>query len=385
MTPRNPYRIERLAWRDQVLAEARLPKRTLTVTLGLGSGLSRRPGDPPGRLWAVGDRGANLKVADAIEHYGLMALEPLREVEGAKILPLPAIGPMLCEIQIEADAVRLVRTLPITSGGRAISGLPPPGGDDAAMEPAFDITGAALADDPDGADSEGVCALADGTFWVAEEYAPSLIRVRADGAVIARWTPKGRLLPGATAPVLDVLPARAKRRRLNRGFEAIAATPDGSVLYVAFQSALDGEDRHGTLIWALDGTSGDLLGEFAYPFDAAEEFKRDRAAGKVRARDLKVSEMTWLDSERLLVLERISRSTKLYVVNLTGETLAKTLLLDTDDMPQIVGDLEGMALISDRELILVNDNDFGTGGAETLVFRVTFERPIKSTGQDRLR
>ena len=56
--------------------------------------------------------------------------------------------------------------------------------------------------------------------------------------------------------------------------------------------------------------------------------------------------------------------------------LTKVLLLSTDDTPEITADLEGVALMSDRELILVNDNDFGIEGVETRFYRVTFERPI---------
>ncbi len=56
------FMVERLDWRDRSLSEIVLPDGVLRATLGLGSGLTRRPGDPPGRLWALGDRGPNLTV-----------------------------------------------------------------------------------------------------------------------------------------------------------------------------------------------------------------------------------------------------------------------------------------------------------------------------------
>nr|QQZ48844.1 esterase-like activity of phytase family protein [Phenylobacterium glaciei] len=59
------------------------------------------------------------------------------------------------------------------------------------MEPVFDLAGLPLGADPNGADSEAVVALSDGSFWVAEEYGPSLMKVGADGMVERRWTPKG--------------------------------------------------------------------------------------------------------------------------------------------------------------------------------------------------
>ncbi|MDP3631643.1 hypothetical protein [Phenylobacterium sp.] len=49
------FTVERLAWQDQPLGEITLPAGVLRATLGLGSGLTRRPGDPPGRFWALGD------------------------------------------------------------------------------------------------------------------------------------------------------------------------------------------------------------------------------------------------------------------------------------------------------------------------------------------
>jgi hypothetical protein len=279
-------------------------------------------------------------------------------------------------LKIAGDAVELVRTLPLLAAGRPVSGLPPPGGADAAMEPTYGVDGEPLAPDPDGADTEGVAALADGSFRVADEYGPSLLRVGAGGEVLERWTPKGRLLPGSAVPVRDVLPAKAARRRLNRGFEGLAATPDGETLFVALQSALEGEDPDSALIWALDARTGERKAEFIYPFERPKRFRRDAAAGKVSRRDLKICDLAWAGPGRLLVLERISLSTKIYSVELRGEILDKRLVLDTDDAPQIGADLEGMTLTSEREMILVNDNDFGTEGVETAFFRVTFERPI---------
>ena len=376
MTADNIPRVERLAWRDHLVREIALPKRRLTVTLGLGSGLTRRPNDPPGRLWAIGDRGPNLKIPLAVDRYGLTELEPLRDRRGAKVLPAPDIGPTLCEIEVGEHAVELIRQLPLTCRGRPISGLPPGGTEEALVEPAFDIHGAQLANDPDGADTEGVLALTDGSFWVSDEYGPSLVKVGADGEVLHRWTPRGGRVAGAGVATKGVLPAIARTRRLNRGFEAVAGTPDGETLHVIFQSALDGEDRHQTRLWELDGQSGKRRREFLYPFDRPESFRRDAELGEVHARDLKICDLCWLAPDRLLVLERISRSCKVHHVHLTGQRLHKTLVFDSDEHRDVAGDLEGMAVLNGRDLILVNDNDFGTEGAHTAFFRIRFKDPL---------
>lgn len=368
------FTVERLDWRDRSLGEIALPDGVLRATLGLGSGLTRRPGDPPGRLWALGDRGPNLKVKQARKHYGVKGLGHLGDVRGAKILPMPQIGPSLSELQITGDRVEWLRTLPLrAASGAPITGLPLPGGDAAAMEPLFDLAGLPLGADPNGADSEAVVALADGSFWVAEEYGPSLLKVGAHGVVEQRWTPKGLAPPGAQ----DILPAMAGRRRLNRGFEGLAVSADETQLYAGFQSAFEDDDAYATRIWTLDAATGALLAEHSYPFDAPDSFLRDVAAGPVEPGDLKIGELLCVGVDRLLVLERISHTSKIYAVDLTqGGPLAKTLIFTSDDAPEIAPDLEGMIALSDRDLLLVNDNDFGIEGVETRFFRVRFDAAV---------
>jgi hypothetical protein len=176
--------VTRLAWADRLLDTVETPKGRLRITLGLGSGLARRAGDPPGVVWAIGDRGPNIKIGAAVEDHGLARLAGLAGLEGAKIMPRPAIGPTLAQLRVEADNVVCLQVLPLRDPtGAAFDGLPGPGGDTAAMEPAFDLSGAPLAPSLSGGDTEGVAALADGTFRVADEYGPSILVVAADGVV----------------------------------------------------------------------------------------------------------------------------------------------------------------------------------------------------------
>lgn len=370
------FTVERLVWQDPLLGEVALPGGVLRATLGLGSGLTRRAGDPPGRLWALGDRGPNLKIKQARGDYGVAGLEHLSGVEGAKILPMPQIGPSLSELQITGDRIDCLRTLPLrAASGAPVTGLPLPGGAEASMEPLFDLEGRPLGADVNGADSEAVVALADGSFWVAEEYGPSLMKISPQGVVQTRWTPRGLVWPGAQ----DLLPAIAGRRRLNRGFEGLAVSADETRLYAGFQSAFEGDDAGAVRIWTLDAASGALLAEHSYPFDPPETFLRDVAAGPVEPADLKIGELLCVGEGRLLVLERISHTSKIYEVDLAGggDVLRKTLILTSDDAPEIAPDLEGMILLSDREILLVNDNDFGIEGVETRFFRVTLQRPLQ--------
>lgn len=227
-----------------------------------------------------------------------------------------------------------------------------------------------------------------------------------------RWVPQGaeETVTNAPYPCAAVLPALAARRHINRGFEAIALSDDGSRLHLAFQSPLAHPDadahaaaRH-IRLWTLDTKSGEALAQYLYELDEPDSFGRDRAEGPLQRSDLKVSEMTCIGADRLLLLERASAATKLYRVELdpacalppehfdpaTRPTveelsaagrldlplLAKQLLFSTDDHPQVSRDLEGMALLDERTLLLVNDNDFGIEDAETCFWRVEFEEPI---------
>lgn len=403
------YTVTELAYEDHVLETVELPGGTLRVTFGLGSGLSRSACDPPDRLWAIGDRGPNLKIGQAVEDYGLDHLRPLLAVKGAKIMPSPSLGPAIAELRIEGDRVALSRIIRLTRpDGALLSGLPLPGGGEAEMEPALDLSGERLPADG-GADTEGLAALADGGFWVADEYGPSLLRVDPAGLVLWRWTPEGAAGP-SDPPFRPILPALAARRRLNRGFEGIAVSADEAWLYVAFQSPLShpddatGEAADQVRIWKIEAASGVVAAQYAYLLDPPETFRRDAEAGPVAARDRKICELAWIGEDRLLVLERMSRSGKIYRVDLSGcelpqahldlawrptleETspdgspvVAKRLLLSTDDARTIGPDLEGMAVIGDRELVLVTDNDFGIEGVETRFFRVRFDAPFAEEG-----
>ncbi|HEU0133574.1 MAG TPA: esterase-like activity of phytase family protein [Allosphingosinicella sp.] len=404
------YTITRLEWADEALGEIDLPGGTMRFRSGFGSGLSRRLSDAPGIVWAVGDRGPNIKVKDAVELYGLDRLKPLGKEDGAKIMPRLDLGPAVAELRVAGDRIERLRSFRISDPrGRPVSGLPVPGGPHTRHEPAFDLQGNKLPPDPSGLDTEGIAALPDGGFWVSDEFGPSLVRIDGEGRVVRRLVPEGTELSGAAYPVEAVLPAIAARRQLNRGFEAIALSPDGGWLFLAFQSPLAHPDeaahekaRH-VRLWRLDPRSGEVAGQYLYPLDPPETFERDRAKGPIGRSDLKVSELCWVGEDSLLVLERGSQTTKIYRITPSSDfalppeqlddstrptleqlsagemdlpVLAKHLLFSTDDAPDVGADLEGMAILSPFELLLVNDNDFGVEGAETGFWRVRFDEPL---------
>jgi hypothetical protein len=368
-------RVERLAWTDVELDPVKLPKASLKLTFGLGSGLTRRASDPPGVVYAVTDRGPNLFVSQAVEDYGLEEMDRLRGLAGAKIMPQPQAGPEIVELRVESGAVRLVRRMPlVTRSGARLSGVALPGGQ---MEPIFDLAGAPIAADRLGADSEAIAVLPDGSFRVAEEYGPSILVADADGVVSERWVAAGREaeLSHPDLPTRGVLPERCMRRTPNRGFEALCASPDGRWLYLGFQSAMMGEPESCVPVWKLDARTGALAAEWSYPFDPPASFRRDAVRRAVGPGDLKICELAWAGEDTLLALERIAHSTKIYRVEL-GRLPEKHLLFSSDNHPEVGSDMEGMALLSPREILLVSDNDFGVEGAGTEFWRIGLGAPV---------
>jgi hypothetical protein len=414
--PAPAARVTRLDFAEELLAELDLPGGQLRVKRGLGSGLARRAGGGPDSLWSIGDRGPNLKIPLAVDRYGLSALEPFRDVDGAKLLPCPEIGPAISELRVTGDRVELLRSIKIRGrSGRPISGLPPPFGLAEQDEPALGLDAALLPADPSGADTEGLAVAPNGDFWVGDEYGPSLLHVASDGTVLRRIVPAGseEWFAGADYPIEPGLPAIAARRRLNRGFEGLAISDDGAWLYLVFQSPLAHPDaaahRRGRdiRIWKLATATGRVVAQFVYPLDPPRSFARDKSAGDIDRSDIKVSELALLGPDRLLLLERGSLTTKLYAVRLDADVatpadqlaletrptieqmsvaddmsavpiLTKRLILSTDDHPEIDGDLEGIAILSPRTILLVNDSDFGIEGVETRFWRIELAEDLSA-------
>ena len=116
--------------------------------------------------------------------------------------------------------------------------------------------------------------------------------------------------------------------------------------------------------------------------------------------------MVAVGPDRLLVIERISKTTKFYVIDLSTGTaldaayddlatspsleqtsaadleakgvkpLVKVLALTTDDIDGLPKKIEGVAVLSPTEMIVFNDSDFGIEGDGNIINRVTFSEPV---------
>lgn len=182
---------------------------------GFGSSLAPVPGSGD-EVYGLTDRGPNVYLPD-----------------GTVIEPLPAFQPSIGKFKLANGEARLERSIPLTDA----AGTPYSGrlnSANAAGDRILDLNGMPLPTDPDGYDPEGLVALADGTFWVSDEYGPFITHFDASGRQIGRLSPFDGSLPRELA-----------NRPPNRGMEGLTMTSDGSTLVGIMQSALRQPDLGG--------------------------------------------------------------------------------------------------------------------------------------------
>jgi hypothetical protein len=351
--------------------------------------------DPEGVIYTVTDRGPNIKTKDAKKLMGV----DFGKKKG-KIFPTPNFAPTIYKLKVKDGGVTVLDKIQIkTADGTQISGISNPD-----TEAAWDINGKELAYDPAGLDAEGIVKLKDGTFWIGEEYGPSILHVAADGRVVERWVPKGvgASLEGAGYEIKEILPEILRKRPLNRGIESMAASPCEKYLYFAMQSPLANPDKdtykkgRNLRIFKIDNEAGKVVGEYVYVIDTPNTFAMDNKKKQRKQNDVKISELTAVAADKLVVLERISKTTKFYHVDLAAadnilgsnwddvatspsleqsdlsqmKVLHKKLLLNTDDLGGLMKKIEGLAWLGGDQWIMVNDNDFGIANDPTYVVPV---------------
>ncbi|MCH9666755.1 MAG: esterase-like activity of phytase family protein [Actinomycetia bacterium] len=187
---------------------------------GAGSAIAAVPGNP-GQIYGLTDRGPNVD----------------GRTENEKVLPVTDYSPQIVKYTLADGVAHEQQTIILKDpDGQPLNGLVVDVGDTGG-ETMVDIDGNPMPNSKRGLDSEGLVALEDGTFWVADEYGPFVIHFDASGKEIERLSPYDGSLPGELA-----------MRDPNRGMEGLTITPDGSTLVGVMQSALatpgiDGQPR----------------------------------------------------------------------------------------------------------------------------------------------
>jgi len=375
--------------------------RTLDLGIGIGSGAFRGPSDPPDVVWTVSDRGPNIACSDAARVTGVARETLCAEDRNGRVYPLPHYAPSIYRLRLD-PANRLFHVTDVIAlkrlDGTPIDGMLNPL-TVARTETPLDGRGRRLSQNPSAIDAEGIVRLADGTFWIGEENAPSILHVAADGRIQLRIVPAGTGgdFRDAGYPVVEGLPALLAKRQTNRGIEGMAVSPDERFLYFILQNPLANPDAaayqqaKNTRLFKFDRLSHRLAGQYVYRLDDPQSFRRDPSN---RQSDPRISELTALDADRLLVLERTEGTAKLYEVDLRGATdilgsrwddpgtrptleqsndlagtgitpLAKRLVFDSADHEGIPTKLEGVAVLPGGALFVINDDDFGITGERT--------------------
>jgi hypothetical protein len=391
-----------LAWKTLDLPNGKKAE----YTLGVGSGAFRHKDDPANTFWAVGDRGPNMTCAEGKPLLGnAPAAECAKRVNG-RIYPTPDYTPSIYRISLDraAGSFKLLETIPLrkAKSGANVSGLLNPQ-TIATKDSGVDLQGRDLPDNADNIDLEAIVRLTDGSFWVADEMGPSIAHVSRDGRIIKRFVPAdaAKDYAGAEAEIVATLPAILSKRQGNRGFESIAISPDETHLYFIMQNPLANPDAktfqsaRNSRLFKMERATGRLVGEYVYQLENPSSFGFDPTT---RQSDPRISELMAIGADKLIVLERTEKTTKLFEINLAGATnilgsqwdnvatspsleqlpdapgvtpLAKTLRFDTfRDAKDAPEKIEGLAILEDGSLMLINDNDFGIRGDDTKVLIV---------------
>jgi hypothetical protein len=215
-----------------------------------------------------------------------------------------------------------------------------------------------------GIDPESLARDEFGHFWVGEEYGPSIFQFSENGTLLKIYAPEGYPTLDKKALQHNVFPAFVTKRKVNRGFEAIAIR--NHLLYAMLQSPLpkDATKRSESTIpiFIIDLTTHSLKTTLWYPLDSIDL-------------DLKIGDITFQDEDHLLVVEQnsevgVQSFHKIYQVNIKK---ALSSSFNTDNGPldkRLVIDLvkagyhqfakiEGITYVPNIGIALLNDNDFG--------------------------
>ncbi|CAG7615520.1 esterase-like activity of phytase family protein [Paenibacillus allorhizosphaerae] len=365
------------------------------IKMGVGSSLIHLPGDPDNVFYSTADRGPNGEL----------------DVNGTTIRTFPLVNynPTIYKIELAEGKIKIIDQFPLkvnginpATGNANITGLPNSKGRD---EAPYDAKGEKeLAYDPYGLDVEGIAYNPnDDSFWISDEYGPSIVHVKRDGTLIERIVPKGWAAQVDTplVPAREMLPAVYNKLRQNRGAEAVGITPDGKYMFMAMQSPLrnpnkDTDQSRQLRIIKFDLAALAPVAEFAYIAEDAKQFKGLKQA------DIVISDLVAVNENVLLIDERDKNAgsdaqlKRIFSIDLSNATnilgkyddqmaARKTLeqmsidelkangimppskrtVLDLVAFEYPYEKVEGLSLVNGDTIVIVNDNDFGIGSNST--------------------
>ena len=374
-------------------------KTKFTAVWSVGSTAYHHANDASNVFYLIADSAVGISCDDASK---ILDEKICPAKSSGKVFPFSTAIPSIIKYSINDDGATVTVKEVITlkdSSGIPITGLLNPiikteG------RPGFDLDGKEIEYDANALDSEALVKLSDGTFWIADEFASSLVHVDVDGRILKRLIPVGyeSLYTDVSYPVEASLPTILTKRHINRGIESLAVNPNETYLYFIMQSPLDNPDIEAFKISAnvrlykmnIDDPLD--IEEYLYVLESPEAFIKDNLKKRPGQNDVKISEMLALGDNRLMVLEHISFTTKIYTVAINSSMILtatesatleqntaginpvrKQKVFDTDLIEGIPKKIEGMANMGNGKFLLINDNDFAVEGANTKATLVSID------------
>lgn len=323
--------------------------------------------------------------------------------DNEKIFSNPDFTPQIGKFKLQGDSLVLVDIIEIKNpAGQKITGLPNPIGAGGTGETPKDINGNLLDTDVYGLDPEGLVAMKDGSFWVSDEYGPHIVHLNAAGQEIERINPYN---------TAKKLPPVFTKRRANRGMEGLTITPDGKYLVGLMQSPLYNPDksvkRKATIcrIVFLELATGKIQ-EYLYALESPDVSNSEITAitnttflvlerdGNMPGKDANCSKKIYkidvsnatdvtndLESGKMIGEKTIEQCTPSEVMAAGIVIVSKELAFDIMSIPNYPHDKpEGVIIINDNLIAIVNDDDFGIGGTGTYEAKIS---PLLNNEVDR--
>jgi hypothetical protein len=205
--------------------------------------------------------------------------------------------------------------------------------------------------------------------------------------------PEGLTLDGVDYPIAPVLPSIYALRKINSGFEGMTISADEKTLYLVLQRPLSNPNRQTgdasrhTRVLVFDIASAKPVAEYVYRFEAIQDFAADPT---LRPDGMKLSAVALINATTPLIVERTDTVAKLYRVDISMATnilgspwddaattpslealedltpsrivaLPKTLVADLSKLPDVPDKVEGLVVLDQTTVAVVNDNDFDIG------------------------
>lgn len=394
--------------------KAEFPKGFLP-SYGSGLAFKGKLADGTLEFYGLTDRGPN---GDGPKVPASVVTAGAGGTSDGKFFPSPSFAPSIGVISVGKDGATLKSGMPIrfsatisASGLSIAAGKVGSSGEVPLTDAAKYEAGGKATFSDHGLDTEAVVLdTARNALWVSDEYGPFILKIDlASGIILKKYQ------PGSGAADL---PAVLAKRRANRGMEGLTLEVASGKLHGFVQSPLDDGKASFTVPGASAATSESIKDYakfnrwvefdpatektrlYAYPIDGARY-----AGGKTG--NAKLGDLVSLGGGKFIVIEQgagpdgnvfnrlmlvqipatatdiAAMGSDLEKSSMTGAVvkgvdyagvvpLKKTLLFDLNAAGWRAEKAEGLALVDDNTLALVNDDDFGL---KTVVFD-TAGKPI---------